>query len=165
MYNKLTVTRASLEDAVYIAPVLRSADRAELEAVTGLNPLTSIMHGIGTGRTWVFKDGETPVALFGVVPFTKTIGLPWMVATDALLSHKKFFLRHSKEYISKMLSLYPDGLLNYIDCRNEAHIRFIKHFGFQIDGLTNTYGVAQLPFLRFSMNLKGLPTCVPQPQS
>lgn len=154
MYN---IRKASVEDAFRIAPYLRSADRAELEAVTGDKPLDSLIHGIGCGHSWTFTDDKSLIALYGVVPYNKTVGIPWMVATDSLLKHKKFFLKHSQEYITKMIAIFPGGLFNYIDCRNKAHIRFIKHFGFQIDGLTDSYGAAQLPFLRFSMNLKGLP--------
>lgn len=80
-----------------------------------------------------------------------------MVATDDLIKHKKFILKNSRPYVAKMLELYPDGLLNFIDVRNTVHIAYIKHLGFVIDGLTDSYGAGKLPFFRFSKNLKGQP--------
>ncbi len=151
---KLKVSKATLQDVFQIERNLRSADRAELEAVSGLPALKTLVQGFGEGKTWVFKADGVQVALFGVVPYTKYVGVPWMVATNDLVKHKRFFLKHCKKYIDHMLHLYPEGLVNYIDLRNEVHIRFIQHFGFRIDGL-HAYGVEKLPFLLFSMNLKG----------
>lgn len=114
------------------------------------------------GKAWKVTldlgEIELPIVLFGVMPYSSgkaRIGIPWMVATDDLIKHKRFLLRHSRLYVSKMLELYPDGLINFIDCRNTIHIEYIKHLGFVIDGLTNSYGTAKLPFLRFSHSLKG----------
>lgn len=166
--HQLTVAKATLDDAVNIAPNLRSADKAELKAVTGLDPALSLVYGIGIGRSWtLFDEGlrSAPIAMFGVCPFTKRVGIPWMCATDDLVTHKRFFISHSKQYIDQMLSLYPDGLTNYIDARNKVHIEWLKHFGFEITGFVDKYGHSQLPFYRFSKNLKGLPSCAPQPQS
>lgn len=162
MYKPCYIAPARVEDAIQIAPYLRSADKAELEAATGYTKhVHTLINGIGLGKAWVirWKLGyiELPIVLFGVMPLSKTIGIPWMVATDDLLKHKKFILKHSREYVAKMLELYPDGLLNYIDVRNKVHIAYIKHLGFEIDELTDSYGAAKLPFYRFSMNLKGQP--------
>lgn len=162
MYKRLNIVPARVEDVIQIAPYLRSADKAELEAATGLDSCVySLTHGVAFGKAWAIKEDfgelELPFVLFGVMPFSKTIGIPWMVATDDLIKHKRFVLRHSKEYVKKMLELYPDGLLNFIDCRNTVHIEYIKRLGFVIDGLTDSYGVSKLPFLRFSHSLKGQP--------
>lgn len=154
----LIIERAILQDAVRIAPILRQADVDELEASSGLPPLTSLLHGIGTGRSWVIREtGKDPVALFGVTPFSKTVGIPWMCGTDELSRNKRFFIQHAPAHIAEMLRCYPGGLINYIDARNTAHIRYIKHFKFQIDGFVSEYGAQKLPFYRFSMRLKGPP--------
>ncbi len=154
MYKHLTIVPATVNDALQIAPYLRSADKAELEAVTGQGEvLPSLLHGIGCGKAWVIKE-DKPIVLFGVAPLSITTGIPWMVATDDLIKNKRFVLRHSKHYVQKMLKLYPDGLLNYIDARNTVHIAYIKRLGFVIDGLTDSYGASKLPFYRFSLNLK-----------
>jgi hypothetical protein len=154
--HHLSVVPARPEDAIQITPYLRSADKAELEAVTGLNScLSTLLYGVSFGKAWAMKEDfgelELPFALFGVLPFEKTVGIPWMVATDDLIKHKKFFVKTSREYIPKMQALYPGGLFNYIDARNKIHIDYIKHFGFEIDGLTDYYGMAKLPFLRFAL--------------
>ncbi len=164
----LLIQKASLSDVIHISPNLRSADLAELEAASGLPALQSLIYGFGHGRSWVVREpySDIPVALFGVTPLTKTVGIPWMVATDELPRHKKFFVKNASEHIDKMLRFYPDGLVNYIDARNKIHITYIKHFGFEVTGFVADYGHAKLPFYRFSKNLKGLPTtCAPQPPS
>ncbi len=129
----------------------------------GLPALQSLLYGIGVGRSWTVRESfaHIPVAMFGVVPLTKTIGIPWMVATDELTLHKRFFVQHAPEYIKQMMYFYPDGLINYIDARNTVHIAYIKHFGFEVTGFMADYGHAKLPFYRFSKGLKGLPSCVP----
>lgn len=156
MYKKLSVVPARVDDATQIAPYLRSADKAELEAATGLDsPLSSLIYGVAFGKAWAMKEDfgelELPFALFGVMPLTKTTGIPWMVATDDIVKHKRFFVKTSREYIPQMLALYPDGLTNFIDARNKVHIDYIKHFGFEIDGFNASYGAAKLPFFSFSM--------------
>lgn len=160
MYKACSIVPARVEDAIQIAPSLRSADKAELEAATGFDTTVySLIHGVSFGKAWAVKwdlgELELPIVLFGVMSYSKTVGIPWMVATDDLLKHKRFIIKHSREYVDKMLELYPDGLLNFIDCRNTVHIEYIKHLGFTIDGLTHNYGAGKLPFFRFSKNLKG----------
>lgn len=164
MYNNLHIVPARLEDAIQMNADLRSADRAELEAACGPgSALHSLIYGVSFGKAWAMRetfypdDIDLPFVLFGVMPFSKTVGIPWMVATDDLIKHKRFVIRNAPACIDAMHALYPDGLLNFIDARNTVHIAFIKHFGFVIDGLSNSYGVSKLPFLRFSKNLKGQP--------
>ncbi len=151
MYKHLSIVRATVQDAIQITPNLRQADKLELEGVTGLDSgLSTLIHGVSFGRAWVIKE-DKPVVLFGVMPLEKTIGIPWMVATDELIPNKRFILRHSRAYVDEMLKLYPGGLVNYIDCRNAVHIAYIKRLGFVIDGLTDYYGLQKLPFYRFSL--------------
>ena len=74
-------------------------------------------------------------------------GAIWLLASDEIYRIRFSFLRESRKVIDFLNQKYPT-LWNYVDCRNELHIRWLKWCGFKFLRKIN-YGVLQLPFYEF----------------
>jgi hypothetical protein len=154
------ITPASLEDAFAIAPRLRQADKDELFAVTGqTNPDIVLQDAFEmSDRVWIIKSDGEPVAIFGVVTHEQdnTVGIPWMVGTDEIAENGIAILRSSRPWISKLLTNFSH-LINYVDARNELHIKWLKWCGFTFTHLEQQYGYERRPFWRFE-KMRQMPT-------
>jgi hypothetical protein len=150
----LTVRPSQIEDAELLAPRLRQADLQEIEAARGEDPFTILCYGIEISNPCftVVDSSLQPVAIFGIVPDSKNsrVGLIWLLASDDLLAYSIFFLRNSRRWIKRLLEDY-DLLWNYVDARNELHIRWIEWCGFTLIRKLDNYGVGQLPFYEFEI--------------
>jgi hypothetical protein len=95
----------------------------------------------------VAPDGEV-IALCGVVATpTPGVGSVWMVGTKAISRHRTRFLREGRKWLDVKFSDYR-CLGNFVDARNELHIRWLKHLGFTFaDPIP--YGPFGLPFIPF----------------
>ena len=76
---------ASEIDCIYLSENLRKEDIQEIQAVTGLPPLLSLLTGLKMSSVpLVICNADCkPVAMLGVVP-NGLIGFIWMVGTDDL---------------------------------------------------------------------------------
>lgn len=99
---------------------------------------------------WVADDGE-PVALFGVgaLSLLQGVGTPWLLGTDRMWRHPRTLVVEGRRYLSTMRSLYPH-LVNYVDARNDASIRWLKRLGFTLHDPA-PYGAMGLPFHKFEV--------------
>lgn len=151
------VRPARLEDVAYLAPRLRSADIAELKAALGLppepalraaveNPSITALVGLGAS--------DEPVVIFGSSPAGPGVGLVWMLATEDLLKYRLPFLRRSRRWVETLHEQYP-VLTNWVDARNELHIRWLGWLGFQFLRL-EPFGVESRPFYEI------IKVCAPQ---
>ena len=86
---------------------------------------------------------NVPVGMFGV----SKEGAIWLLASNDIYRIRFSFLRESRKVIDFLNQKYPT-LWNYVDCRNELHIRWLKWCGFKFLRKTN-YGVLQQPFYEF----------------
>lgn len=142
---------ATEADAASVALRLRHCDREEVEAVTGLSPQAALL-GMVSRASQAFSlctlDGE-PQGLLGVsdVYMTPGVGYVWLLFTDKLYEHRTEFLRRCRGFLPILHAHHP-MLLNYVDERNETHIRWIRWMGFTIIRRV-PYGAGQLPFLEF----------------
>lgn len=153
---------ASLVDAFLLAPVLRAADRNEIEAsAPGVPDLFILLDMLeqSTFALAICEEGsDEVVALCGVAPYlTQGCGTPWMLGSDRLLAVQTTFIRHSKAIIALMHHHFPT-LLNWVDVRNTLHIRWLKRMGFTFDDTKAQY-VGQYRFDYFHRS----PLCVPSP--
>jgi hypothetical protein len=139
---------ATKEDCIYVANNIRKADREEIKASSGEEPLTALLEG--------FKKSEVPisiyhkgkcVAIFGVVNFITSGGI-WLLATDDLKLLTIPFLRENKEVVN-FLNKKHKVLHNFVDCRNQVHIKWLKWLGFQFINKVEKYGVEKRPFYEF----------------
>ncbi|MEE4378437.1 MAG: hypothetical protein V2J55_13150 [Candidatus Competibacteraceae bacterium] len=150
----LRVRPAVRQDAAALASCLRQADLREIMAATTEQPLLILEHGVAWSAPClaVTDEFDRPVALFGVVPdpVNSDIGRIWLLAAETLVAHPYAFLRHSREWINKLLDRYR-VLWNTIDARNDVHIRWLEWCGFRIIATLDKHGPEQRTFYEFEI--------------
>jgi hypothetical protein len=135
----------TIADIHYVADNLRPADLREAKAFTTVTPKTAVSaSALASRELWAIKDGETTVAIFGV----SASGQVWMVGTEGLRPHKKQFLRSSKPVVNELVKKYGK-LWNYVDERNEEHIKWINWCGFTFTGKHTFFRDPTVKFLEF----------------
>lgn len=144
------VRDAIMADAAILAARLRTADVAEIKAMSGKEPLEAITNVIAQGekvRVACLPD-DTPVAIFGIERMTDKVGAIWMVASQDFQKLHRQFLRECRSGIAEMAADY-DLIYNFTDARNKVHHRWIKWAGFTIIKRHEKVGFEQRPFLEF----------------
>lgn len=147
------IRRATVADAIYVAPRLREADKQETWAYLGLDPLNVLPRNVAQDpNTWtmVGNDGS-PVGLFGVsaVATLPYFGLVWMCSTDAIHDHKRELIVMAPQWLDKLHALHP-LLGNHIDARNTVHVRWLRRMGFSLLRTHQHFGVEGRPFHEFA---------------
>ena len=125
---------STLEDMSYLSKSLRYEDKREVAAL-GHTPEKALALGFGNSsicRSIIDKHG-TPVGVYGVVPLSDKIGQIWMLGSPGLVKIKTAFLKQSRSEVEGMNSIYAH-LCNFIDSRNEIHLKWIRWCGFKIIG-------------------------------
>lgn len=148
----LKVRAANIEDADKLAPLLRRDDIEEIKAAVGAEPLAVLKQGmiISDPCYTVLDMEDSPLAVFGVIGDScrPSVGRIWLLGSDRLVQYSYTFLRYSREWIEKLHESYPT-LWNYIDARNEVHIRWLKWCGFTFLRRIEKHGVEQRLFYEF----------------
>lgn len=149
------IVPATLEHAEAIAANVREADRLELLASSGTDPLTAMRRGLETTPETLtgLYDGE-PACMFGVWPFSALggMGAAWMIGSRVLdrPGAQRALLRLSAPVVEYWSEHYPSLIYNFVDARNTRAIRWLRWLGFQFaDPIP--YGVDKVPFLPFYM--------------
>tara|TARA_R100001460_G_scaffold107919_1_gene157583 strand:- start:617 stop:1081 length:465 start_codon:yes stop_codon:yes gene_type:complete len=152
------IKESKKDDIDYIASNMRKADRDEVWASDRCTPLEALTISYGMSKPcFTGMDGQTPVAMFGVVPLLENIGSIWLLGTDVISDSKPIsFLRWSKKFFPTLTKSY-DMVCNRVDGRNKVHIKWIKWLGFTFINEVN-HGPDQLPFYEFARLIK----CVDQ---
>ena len=125
---------STLDDMVYLSKNLRYEDKREVEAL-GHTPEKALALGFGNSsicRSIIDKHG-TPVGVYGVIPLSDKIGQIWMLGSPGLIKIKTAFLKQSRSEVESMNIMYP-LLCNFIDSRNDVHLKWIRWCGFKIIG-------------------------------
>lgn len=145
----LSVRRSIPADCEYLARHLRQPDHDEVKAVLGVVTPEALLFSMQhTERPYTIIDGDTPAGIFGVAPVEPGVGAIWLLGTDALVHGKWRFLRESKKWMAQVSEGYH-LLFNYVDERNDLHIRWIAWLGFTFINRHQHYGAEQRPFLEF----------------
>ena len=145
-----TVIPSTREHALAMAPRLRAADKAEVAAMSGRYPVNALLAGLegDVCLTAASPQGD-PILMFGVAPSRfPDAGFLWMLATDDILKHRFQFLRQSPAYVDSLHDFYP-LLHNYVDARNELHIRWLEWIGCTFIKTHTRMGVQRRPFHEF----------------
>lgn len=120
------------DDAVYLAPSLRDSDRQEVAAthvnvehavrfaiqfspicdIAELNGLPAVVLGCGE------RDGGA-------------VGVPWLLATNAVRPLPGALTKLGQAYVKRFLARWPT-LMNHVDARNTASIEWLRFLGFEI---------------------------------
>ena len=133
------------KDIDYLAPRLRFEDKREILDSTGLNPyqaLTECFNCSDVSLT-IVDTKNIPVGIFGV----SEDGAIWLLATPEIKRIRFSFLRESRKVVNLLNKKYT-LLWNYVDCRNDLHLRWLKWCGFSFLRKVK-YGVNQKPFYEF----------------
>ena len=142
------MVRADIET---IAAVARQADRDEMLACASATVAECLCVGLGQSlRAWVIESDGIALAAVGDTIAGIGTGVPWMVTTDHIATDPRGFLRASKAVLVEMLQRHQQ-LINYVDARNAAAIRWLAWLGFTIDEAV-PYGPQGLPFHKFHMS-------------
>ena len=140
---------STLEDIKYLAPRLRQEDKQEILAGSGLIPYYALLNGFQNSVIvfTIFNPKNKQIGIFGVDDVGNGVGGIWLLATKDLATIKIAFLKQCREVV-KVLNQKYKILWNYVDCRNEVHIKWLKWCDFKFLRKTN-YGVLQKPFYEF----------------
>ena len=125
---------STLDDMVYLSKKLRYEDKREVETLRH-TPEKALALGFGNSsicRSIIDARG-TPVGVYGVVPLSDKIGQIWMLGSQGLVKIKTAFLKQSRSEVESINVIYPH-LCNFIDSRNDVHLKWIRWCGFKIIG-------------------------------
>lgn len=125
----------TLEQALAMAPLLREADRLEVQRA-GYTVEKAIEDSFArSDEVWIAELDGKPACLLGVglVSILGNVGAPWFLSTDIMdcWSAKRALLTYSPEYISLFLDRY-DMLVNYVDAKYAKALRWLEWLGFTI---------------------------------
>ena len=130
------------EDIEFLAPRLRYEDKREVLDSVGLTPYQALTDGFNLSQICltIVDTKNIPVGMFGV----SEDGAIWLLASPDIKRIRFSFLRESRKVVN-LLNYKYKILWNFVDCRNELHLRWLKWCGFKFLRKIN-YVVNQKPF-------------------
>jgi hypothetical protein len=133
------------EDIEFLAPRLRYEDKREVLDSVGLTPYQALTDGFNLSQICltIVDTKNIPVGMFGV----SEDGAIWLLASPDIKRIRFSFVRESRKVVN-LLNYKYKILWNFVDCRNELHLRWLKWCGFKFLRKIN-YGVNQKPFYEF----------------
>ena len=136
-----------------VAPILREADKAEIEATVGLDhdvALSYAMQSCLLPLTMVDAQ-ERPFGLFGVAAnhSVEGYGSIWLLSSEYLFEARMPFLRQSRLWQHAIEEPYKI-VGNVVDERNTKHIRWLKWLGYKFISRHPEFGFQKRPFLEFT---------------
>ena len=147
----ITVRLSMPEDVRLLAPRLCAADVQELQASSGSTPEAALTSGLNSPDACLTGTKETgePILMFGTVPHPRdpSVGLVWLLSSEEVLNHRTDFLRKSRHYMDVFARKYPI-LMNFTDCRNTVHHRWLRWCGFAFLKTVTGLGTGGHPFYK-----------------
>ncbi|MGH0000107.1 phage protein Gp13 family protein [Pseudovibrio ascidiaceicola] len=145
---------ATAEDILDFAPKMREADKEEVEAIIGLDPLAALSIGLFQSDQCcigINPEGEV-VGVFGVVPIVPNqIGSVWFLSSDAITRSARHVVREAREWLDEQNATYPI-LTNVVTDANTVHKRLLRSLGFTFGTPIENYGTGRvrvIPFERY----------------
>lgn len=134
MAGKLIGREARPEDADSLGPRLRLCDIMEIEASSDETPTEIIRRSIAASpQCWTVCHEDRPVFVIGCAALPNDPrGCPWLLATDEVYRFPGALTRLTKGYVAEMMARWP-GLLNFVDERNVASVRWLARIGFTVE--------------------------------
>ena len=148
--------KSVLSDVITVAANMRQEDKEEIFAYSGTLPKEQMFYCFFSSKpcmTMIGRKGNI-MGMYGVVPCSPKVGRIWMLGHKSMTSDYKdvrAFLRNSPIELQKFHCNYP-LLYNYVDARNETHIKWIKWMGCSIIKKHATFGVEGRTFYEFVKN-------------
>jgi len=131
---------------------MRKVDREEVWAAAHQTPYDAL-HSSVEASTWcaTAMAGDLAVMMAGVVPAENErgpFGVPWALASEDFEDHSVAFLKSTRPMVQAMAKDFP-LLINFVDIRNTASIRWLEWAGFTVDDEPEPFGIENRPFRRF----------------
>jgi len=130
---------------------LREVDERELYMLTRLSPPSAFdMTASGAVRMWSGFEGGELICVFGINRRTplSTVGVPWLIGTNAIERHYRTFGKHSIKYARLFEQAFPQ-MENFVLAENHITARWLKWLGFDM-GEPTPMGFSNAPFIRFT---------------
>jgi hypothetical protein len=88
--------------------------------------------------------------LFGVDPhpLVPRVGTIWLMSTPDIYDHPVEFVKRTVELLDTFHQDY-DLLTNFMDERNERHLKWLRWMGFKLVRRVERYGAENRPFIEF----------------
>jgi len=154
----IQVVRATPGHVFSMRGHVRQADVDELWAGYEVTPEDAMLLGLRiSDRPRAALVGEEVLCVFGVVPGQGGPSVPWMVASDKILKHRRAFLAHSRRTVKALAEFYGP-MENWVDVRNRTAMAWLRWVGFHLEA-PRPYGKHGLDFCHFTMKE---PPCAPR---
>lgn len=119
-------------DLEYMAPRLRDADKREVLAATGFDPLTALVGAvIHSENTTIGAIDDVPITIFGTTDLKNGGGHGlWLLGTDDMIRHGTAVLRRSRKSIEGLFLLTgATSFSNFTHHTNTVHHRWLQWVG------------------------------------
>lgn len=152
MEADVRILAARDEHALHLALNMRAADVAECDALGFDSPYAAVKTSLdGSEMACALLFGEDVAAIFGLSDMQAPtllgeprFGCVWFLTSTAVDRRPKAFLRAAKPIVGALLEQCPK-LMNMVDARHAAAIRFVRWLGAEILE-PRPFGAAGLPF-------------------
>jgi hypothetical protein len=162
---RVEIVQARLEHAHDLAPRMRAADVAEVQASGGYSPLEALVDSLRYSAPFAWAalfDGKV-ACIWGVEPLRRSIiagrvGAVWMLTSDLVEKHPRAFWRGCRSAVPLLFEATDpplDVLVNLIDARHEQALHWARRLGFQLEEPA-AFGHEGRPFVRFTVRKEGL---------
>lgn len=148
--DKITVQTATEEDVKYLKDNLRHQDVQEIWDADHFTPEQALNYSINnTVFSLSVRIKDVPCVIFGCdgESVIGNKGVVWMLASEKIKDIGFRFVRHSRKFISMMLSYYS-YLYNYCSVDNTVSLQWLKSLGAKFHDPA-PYGIEQKQFVYF----------------
>ncbi len=148
------IVKATEDHAHALAGLLRPADVAEIDALTGNAPLPVLLDMARYCDAWaMFSAAGELAGMCGVDPVHGRGGQVWMLGSEVLERRQVEFLRASRAWVAAQGGRFQ-VLFNLVDARNTRHIVWLRWLGFTVSDTPIPAGARGLPFLPFYKDMQ-----------
>lgn len=131
---EVKVREPTAGDVAYMAYFMRDEDAREAREVIGLPPREMLEESVKISEYVECAGfGGLPIVMWGVVTasMVPSAGLAWLIATPDVEQFPRKLLHYSRRYVTRVREGYG-YLFNYVDERNELHLNWVRHMGFEL---------------------------------
>lgn len=121
-------------DVAFVARRAREADRVEVYESSRRDVRTALRMSVERSeRTMTVTVDGVPAAICGVgrLSLLSTVGVPWMIGTDAVFKHQRELMLHTPAIVRRMMQTHS-VLRNMVHDDNKASIRWLRRVGFRM---------------------------------
>lgn len=134
MTTEIAIVPAGMDHIATIAARMRQADVVEVWASSSSTPHDALMFSLKhSAQAWTAVIDGQPEVMFGVADLNilTGTGAPWLLGTEAVVTHHRQFLRRSVWWREKLLGRY-EVLKNFVHDDNVVSKRWLKWLGFTL---------------------------------